>query len=146
MRWGRSLPSALAKIILPSIAIGSHTYTEPKEDRYDGILDVNSAQEILPTILQANYRTYAPLCIGDWSNEEGARFAPAMIASGVWGGAFDLQFAHERVDNEGKTIKSALERIGFRVRQNPLNAHFECHIEQCISTSSRSLIFRTIIA
>src|SRR5436853_2494414 len=66
---------------LPPIGIGSHLDTQPKGGRYDGILGVNSALEVLRTIHENNYETYAPLCIIDWTNEEGARFPPAMMAS-----------------------------------------------------------------
>jgi acetylornithine deacetylase/succinyl-diaminopimelate desuccinylase-like protein len=123
---------------IPPIALGSHLDTQPKGGRYDGILGVNAALEALRTIHQAGYKTYAPLCVVDWTNEEGARFAPAMIASGVWGGAFELEYAHQRTDSDGISIKSELERIGFlgpigcSFVQNPLSAHFECHIEQGI--------------
>lgn len=123
---------------IPPIALGSHLDTQPKGGRYDGILGVNSALEVLRTVHDAGYKTYAPLCVVDWTNEEGARFPPAMIASGVWGGAFDLKYAHDRADSEGKTIKHELERIGFlgstgcSFEENPLSAHFECHIEQGI--------------
>ena len=121
---------------LPPIGIGSHLDTQPKGGRYDGVLGVNSALEVLRTIHENNYETYAPLCIINWTNEEGARFPPAMIASGVWGGAFDLDYAHSRTDSEGKSIKNELKRIGFlgetgcSYHENPLSAHFECHIEQ----------------
>ena len=121
---------------VPPIALGSHLDTQPKGGRYDGILGVNCALEVLRTIHEHNYETYAPLCIIDWTNEEGARFAPAMIASGVWGGAFELDYAHSRADAAGTTIKAELERIGFlgdtdsAYDGNPLSAHLECHIEQ----------------
>jgi len=121
---------------IPPIALGSHLDTQPKGGRYDGILGVNCALEVLRTVKESGYKNYAPLCVVDWTNEEGARFAPAMIASGVWGGAFELKYAHERTDSEGKSIKSELERIGFLGRTpcshagNPISAHLECHIEQ----------------
>lgn len=121
---------------IPPIGLGSHLDTQPKGGRYDGLLGVHAALEVLRTIHDNGHKTYAPLCIVDWTNEEGARFAPAMIASGVWGGAFELGYAHERADPEGRTIKSELERIGFlgstgsSYAGNPLSAHLECHIEQ----------------
>lgn len=121
---------------IPPIALGSHLDTQPKGGRYDGILGVNCALEVLRTVKESGYKNYAPLCVVDWTNEEGARFPPAMIASGVWGGAFELKYAHERTDSEGKSIKGELERIGFLGRTpcshagNPISAHLECHIEQ----------------
>jgi acetylornithine deacetylase/succinyl-diaminopimelate desuccinylase-like protein len=123
---------------IPPIALGSHLDTQPKGGKYDGILGVNSALEVLRTVHVAGLKTYAPLCIVNWTNEEGARFNPAMIASGVWGGAFELEYAHQRMDSDGKTIKSELQRIGFLGQTgcsydvNPFSAHFECHIEQGI--------------
>ena len=123
---------------IPPIALGSHLDTQPKGGKYDGVLGVNCALEVLRTIHEAGYTTFAPLCIVDWTNEEGARFNPAMLASGVWGGAFELDYAHRRADSDGKTIKNELERIGFlgqigcSYAENPLSAHFECHIEQGI--------------
>lgn len=121
---------------LPPIGLGSHLDTQPKGGRYDGIVGVNCALEVLRTLHEAGYESYAPLCIVDWTNEEGARFSPAMIASGVWGGAFELEYAHSRSDSSGKTIKSELETIGYlgdagcSYKDNPLSAHLECHIEQ----------------
>ena len=134
---------------IPPIALGSHLDTQPKGGRYDGILGVNSALEVLRTVYDAGYKTYAPLCVVDWTNEEGARFAPAMIASGVWGGAFDLKYAHDRADSEGKTIQHELNRIGFlgstgcSFEENPFSAHLECHIEQGMYWSSDVLRART---
>jgi len=133
---------------IPPIALGSHLDTQPKGGRYDGILGVNSALEILRTIHDARYQPYAPLRVIDWTNEEGARFPPAMIASGVWGGAFDLEYAHECTDRDGQTVKSELERIGFlgptscSFAENPLSAHFECHIEQGTLIMDCFLTFR----
>jgi acetylornithine deacetylase/succinyl-diaminopimelate desuccinylase-like protein len=121
---------------IPPIGLGSHLDTQPKGGRYDGLLGVHAALEVLRTIHDAGHKTYAPLCIVDWTNEEGARFAPAMIASGVWGGAFELDYAHQRADPDGNSIKHELERTGFLGSTacshvgNPLSAHLECHIEQ----------------
>jgi len=121
---------------IPPIALGSHLDTQPKGGRYDGIVGVNCALEVLRTVHENEYESYAPLCVVDWTNEEGARFAPAMIASGVWGGAFTLDYAHSRTDMEGKSIKQELQGIEFlgdtpcSYEANPLSAHLECHIEQ----------------
>jgi hydantoinase/carbamoylase family amidase len=121
---------------LPPIGIGSHLDTQPTGGKYDGILGVLSGLEVLRTIHHNNITTYAPLAIIDWTNEEGARFPPAMLSSGVWGGAFTTEYGHGRTDPDGFTIKQELERIGFRgsvpcsYEANPLSAHFELHIEQ----------------
>ena len=67
-----------------------------------------------------------------WTNEEGARFPPAMIGSGVWAGIFDLDYGHSRVDPEGKTIRDELERIGYlgtrSCSPSPVKAYYELHI------------------
>lgn len=121
---------------LPPIALGSHLDTQPTGGKYDGILGVMSAVEVLQTIHQNNITTYAPLAVVNWTNEEGARFPPAMLCSGVWGGAFTTEYAHSRPDADGKTLKEELQRIGFlgsvpcSYEANPLLAHFEVHIEQ----------------
>ncbi|KZT26032.1 metallopeptidase [Neolentinus lepideus HHB14362 ss-1] len=121
---------------LPPIAMGSHLDTQPAGGRYDGIVGVLSALEALRTLQDHRVETYAPIAVVNWTNEEGARFPPAMLASGVWGGAFTLEHGHSRTDASGKTVKSELARIGFlgdtgcSCDANPLSAHFEVHIEQ----------------
>ena len=121
---------------LAPIGLGSHLDTQPAGGRYDGILGVNSGLEVLKVIHENNVETYAPLAVIDWTNEEGARFPPAMVSSGVWAEAFTTEYGHTRADAEGATMKTELERIGFlgsepcTYRSNPLTAHFEVHIEQ----------------
>ncbi|KAI1080820.1 putative N-carbamoyl-L-amino acid hydrolase [Whalleya microplaca] len=121
---------------LPPIALGSHLDTQPTGGKYDGILGIISALEVLQTIHANNITTYAPLAIINWTNEEGARFPPAMLCSGVYGGAFTTEYGHSRTDPDGKTLKEELERIGFlgnvpcSFDANPILAHFELHIEQ----------------
>ncbi|KAI0015905.1 putative N-carbamoyl-L-amino acid hydrolase [Xylariomycetidae sp. FL0641] len=121
---------------IPPIALGSHLDTQPTGGRYDGILGVVSALEVLKTVHANNIATYAPLAVVNWTNEEGARFPPAMMCSGVYGGAFTTEWGHSRTDSDGKTIKEELDRIGFlgdvpcSFEANPISAHFEVHIEQ----------------
>lgn len=121
---------------LPPIGIGSHLDTQPTGGKYDGILGVTTGMEVLKTIHTNNITTYAPLAVINWTNEEGARFPPAMLSSGVWGGAFTTEYGHNRTDLEGCTLKQELEKIGFlgdvpcSYEANPLSAHFEVHIEQ----------------
>lgn len=121
---------------LAPIGLGSHLDTQPTGGRYDGILGVMSAIEVLKTLHQHNVTTYAPVAVVNWTNEEGARFPPAMLCSGVWGGEFTTEWAHSRTDPEGHTLKEELERIGYLGKipssydANPLLAHFEVHIEQ----------------
>lgn len=121
---------------LPPIGLGSHLDTQPTGGKYDGILGVVSAMEVLQVLHQNNITTYAPVAVVNWTNEEGARFPPAMLCSGVWGGAFTTEYAHSRSDPEGKTLGEELKKIGYlgptpcSYEANPLLAHFEVHIEQ----------------
>jgi N-carbamoyl-L-amino-acid hydrolase len=119
---------------LPPIAIGSHLDTQPTGGKYDGIIGVLSGLEILRTLNDAGYETNAPIEVIDWTNEEGSRFAPAMLSSGVFAGAFDKQYAYDRTDREGLRFGDELERIGYKgdvpVGDHKLGAFFELHIEQ----------------
>jgi len=119
---------------LPPIAIGSHLDTQPCGGKFDGIVGVLSGLEVVRTLNDANYVTNAPLEVINWTNEEGSRFAPPMLASGVFAGVFDLDFAHSRKDREGKKFGEELERIGYcgktKCGDHKLGAYFELHIEQ----------------
>jgi beta-ureidopropionase / N-carbamoyl-L-amino-acid hydrolase len=119
---------------IPPIAMGSHLDTQPTGGKFDGVLGVLSALEALRTLIDAGYETFAPIEIVNWTNEEGARFAPAMVSSGVFAGAFEEKWASSRADRNGITFGAALETIGYRGPQrcgdHPLSAFFELHIEQ----------------
>jgi N-carbamoyl-L-amino-acid hydrolase len=119
---------------IPPIAMGSHLDTQPTGGKFDGVLGVLGALEALRTLHEAGYETFAPIEVVNWTNEEGARFAPAMVASGVFSGAFDHAWASSRKDPEGITFAEALEKIGYRGPQksgeHPLSGFFELHIEQ----------------
>ena len=119
---------------LAPIAMGSHLDTQPTGGKFDGVLGVLGALEALRTLHQADYETNAPLEIVNWTNEEGARFAPAMVASGVFAGVFTPDFAYSRADRDGKTFGEELERIGYkgneRAGARKFAAMFELHIEQ----------------
>ncbi|TVY47795.1 N-carbamoyl-L-amino-acid hydrolase [Lachnellula occidentalis] len=121
---------------LPPIAIGSHLDTQPTGGRYDGILGVVSGMEVLRVMHENNITTYAPLAVINWTNEEGARFAPAMLGSGVWAGQFTTEYGHARADVKGIKLGDELERIGYVGTEksswetNPILAYFEVHIEQ----------------
>jgi N-carbamoyl-L-amino-acid hydrolase len=119
--------------LLP-IAMGSHLDTQPTGGKFDGVLGVLGALEAMKTLHEAGYETNAPIEIANWTNEEGSRFAPAMLASGVYAGAFTRDYAYEREDRQGVTYLDALEGIGYRGAE-PVGAHrfqamFELHIEQ----------------
>ncbi len=119
---------------IPPIAMGSHLDTQPTGGKFDGALGVLAALEALRTLHLAGYETFAPIEVVNWTNEEGARFAPAMIASGVFAGVFTRDWAAARADRGGETFGDALEKIGYRGPQrcgdHRLSAFFEVHIEQ----------------
>jgi beta-ureidopropionase / N-carbamoyl-L-amino-acid hydrolase len=119
---------------LPPIAMGSHLDTQPTGGKFDGVLGVLGALEVLRTLHEQGYETNAPIEIVNWTNEEGSRYAPAMLASGVFAGAFTRDFAYAREDRDGKRFDGELERIGYRgdepVGSRKLGAYFELHIEQ----------------
>jgi N-carbamoyl-L-amino-acid hydrolase len=119
---------------VPPIAIGSHMDTQPTGGKFDGNLGVLAALEVLRTLEAAGYETFAPIELVNWTNEEGARFSPPMLASGVFAGMFARDWACARTDAEGATFGAALEAIGERGGEtcgaHPLSAFFELHIEQ----------------
>ena len=119
---------------VPPIAFGSHLDTQPTGGKFDGVLGVLAALEALRTLVEAGYETYAPIEVVNWTNEEGSRFAPAMVSSGVFGGAIEKQWAQSRQDRDGTTFAAALDAIGYRgperCGEHPLSAFFELHIEQ----------------
>jgi len=119
---------------LPPVVCGSHLDTQPTGGKFDGVFGVLAGLEVIRTLNDSGIETEAPIEVSVWTNEEGSRFAPAMIASGVFAGVFDLEFGHSRADPDGKTIGEELDRIGYRGDQrpgdHPIRAFFEAHIEQ----------------
>src|SRR5499433_3224442 len=119
---------------IPPIAMGSHLDTQPTGGKFDGVLGVLGALEALRTMVQAGYETYAPIEVINWTNEEGSRFAPAMLASGTFARVFERDWAAARRDRAGVGFGEALEAIGYRGGEpcgaQPLSAFFELHIEQ----------------
>ena len=111
------------------VGMGSHLDTQPFGGKFDGVFGVLAGLEVIRTLNERNIRTTTPLAVVNWTNEEGARFAPAMLASGVYGGAFDLDWAHSRraVDT-GATLLDELKRIGYHgdlpVQQQEFSAFF----------------------
>ncbi|MCF3934293.1 Zn-dependent hydrolase [Acuticoccus sp. M5D2P5] len=116
------------------ISFGSHLDTQPAGGKFDGILGVLAGLEAIRTLNAAGYRTTAPLTLINWTNEEGARFAPAMMCSGVYAGEIGLDAALATTDNDGKTFGAELDRIGYRgtepVGARRFGAYIELHIEQ----------------
>ncbi|MCM2131262.1 M20 family metallo-hydrolase [Larsenimonas rhizosphaerae] len=119
---------------LPPIATGSHLDTQPNGGRFDGVLGVLAGLEVFRTLSEHDITTTHPLMLVVWTNEEGSRFAPAMVASGTWAGAFDTEYTLTRTDRDGITFGQALEAIGFTgdtpVGEPHLSHFIELHIEQ----------------
>jgi beta-ureidopropionase / N-carbamoyl-L-amino-acid hydrolase len=119
---------------LPPIAMGSHLDTQPTGGKFDGTLGVLGALEAMRTLHETGYETNAPVEIVNWTNEEGSRFAPAMLASGVFAGVFTPEYAYARTDRDGKTFGEELARIGYqggeKAGAHKFSAMFELHIEQ----------------
>ena len=116
------------------VYVGSHLDTQPTGGKYDGVLGVLGALEAVRTMNDLGIRTKHPIVVTNWANEEGARFAPAMLASGVFAGVIDLDYAYGRTDLDGKTYGAELERIGWKgpeeVGARRMHAYYELHIEQ----------------
>lgn len=119
---------------LAPVITGSHLDTQPTGGKFDGVYGVLAGLEVIETLNQLNIVTQHPLEVVVWTNEEGARFSPAMVGSGVWAGAFSEAYGHAAVDKNGASIGGELERIGFlgavEAVAGPVHAAFELHIEQ----------------
>lgn len=119
---------------LAPVMTGSHLDSQPTGGRFDGVLGVMGGLEALRTIHENNIPTPRGLILVDWTNEEGSRFAPAMVASGVWAGVLDRDWAYARTDRRGLSLGGELERIGYQgslpVQKWPIHAYWEYHIEQ----------------
>ena len=116
------------------VYVGSHLDTQPTGGKYDGVLGVLGGLEILRSLNDLGVKTKHPIVVTNWTNEEGTRFAPAMLASGVFAGMHTEEWAYAREDAEGKSFGDELARIGWRgdetVGARKMHAFFELHIEQ----------------
>ena len=119
---------------LPPVMCGSHIDTQPTGGKFDGNYGVLAGLEVVRTLNERNIVTRAPIEVAFWTNEEGSRFVPVMMGSGVFASAFSLEHAWSARDVDGKSVKDELERIGFvgaqRPGDHPVGAYFEAHIEQ----------------
>jgi beta-ureidopropionase / N-carbamoyl-L-amino-acid hydrolase len=119
---------------LPPVLIGSHVDSQYNGGQYDGVVGVLGALEVVETLETENIETHRPIEIVAWSNEEGVRFQPDMLGSGVYTGKFDLEYAYDRTDKEGNRFGDELERIGYRGQKpcdaEELHCYFEMHVEQ----------------
>jgi N-carbamoyl-L-amino-acid hydrolase len=119
---------------LPPIVTGSHIDTQPTGGKFDGNYGVLAGLEVVRTLNERGIRTEAPIEVAFWTNEEGSRFVPVMMGSGVFCGAFSLETAYAARDVDGQSVGEELDRIGYRGGQtpgdHPIGAYFEAHIEQ----------------
>jgi len=116
------------------VYVGSHLDTQPTGGKYDGVLGVLGGLEIIRTLNDLGIKTKHPIVATNWTNEEGTRYAPAMLSSGVFAGMHTQDWAYAREDAEGKKFGDELQRIGWRgeeeVGARKMHAFFELHIEQ----------------
>jgi len=119
---------------LRPIVTGSHIDTQPTGGKFDGNYGVLAGLEVVRTLNERGVRTEAPIEVAFWTNEEGSRFVPVMMGSGVFCGAFSLETAYAARDVDGKSVGDELKRIGYHGDQvpgdHPIGAYFEAHIEQ----------------
>jgi len=119
---------------LPPVMTGSHIDTQPTGGKFDGNYGVLAGVEVVRTLNDHGIETEAPIEVAFWTNEEGSRFVPVMMGSGVFAKAFTLEHAYAARDTEGKSVREELERIGYigdeEPGDHPIGAYFEAHIEQ----------------
>jgi len=119
---------------LPPVMTGSHIDTQPTGGKFDGCYGVLAGLEVMRTLNDHGIETEAPLELAIWTNEEGTRFVPVMMGSGVFAGVFPLRTALDAADVEGKRVEDELRAIGYageaEVGGRPVGAYFEAHIEQ----------------
>lgn len=116
------------------VYVGSHLDTQPTGGKFDGVLGVLGGLEIIRTLNDLGIKTKHPIIATNWTNEEGTRYAPAMLSSGVFAGMHTQDWAYDREDAEGRKFGDELQRIGWRgdeeVGTRKMHAFFELHIEQ----------------
>ncbi|WP_025804510.1 Zn-dependent hydrolase [Pseudomonas chlororaphis] len=119
---------------LPPVMTGSHIDTQPTGGKFDGCYGVMAGLEVIRTLNDLGLQTEAPIEVVVWTNEEGSRFPPCMMGSGVFAGKFDLDDTLRKQDEQGLSVGSELQRIGYAgsraVLGHPVGAYFEAHIEQ----------------
>ena len=119
---------------LAPVVTGSHGDSQPAGGKFDGIYGVLAGLEVVRTLNDHGIQTDRSIEVINWTNEEGSRFAPAMIASGVYTGVFALEYGLSRTDANGITIGQALQSIGYAGTEpmggRDIHAAFELHIEQ----------------
>jgi N-carbamoyl-L-amino-acid hydrolase len=116
------------------VLVGSHVDSQYSGGRFDGVIGVLGALEVVESLSDAGEVTGRPIEVVSWTNEEGVRFQPDLLGSGVFSGRFDRDFAYSRADSEGVTVEEALDRIGYKgeapCEPRELHCYLELHIEQ----------------
>lgn len=118
---------------LPPVVMGSHLDTQPKGGRFDGIYGVLCGLEVIRCLNERGIQSNRSIEIAVWTNEEGARFTPAMFGSAVFTGELPLQVALDACDAKGVSVADELEatgHVGGLPFKRPFDAYFEAHIEQ----------------
>ncbi|MCP9269645.1 Zn-dependent hydrolase [Xenorhabdus sp. XENO-1] len=127
------------------VYIGSHLDTQPTGGKFDGVLGVLSGLEVVRLMNDLNIKTKHPIVVANWTNEEGSRFVPSMLASGVFAGIYPLSYGHSRQDQNGNRLGDELKRTGWLgnepVGAKKIHAYFEYHIEQgpILETENKSI-------
>lgn len=118
----------------PQVYIGSHLDTQPTGGKFDGVLGVLSALEVVRTLNDRGIQTKRSIVVTNWTNEEGSRFAPSMLASAVFAGVYPLDYAYNLKDQQGIKLYDELQRTGWLgsepVGARAMHAYIEYHIEQ----------------
>ncbi|MFG6118008.1 Zn-dependent hydrolase [Thalassobacillus sp. B23F22_16] len=132
--FGNMYARRKGKKVLPPVVLGSHLDTQPAGGRFDGVLGVLLALEVVNTLNDHNIETDRPVEIVNFTNEEGARFEPPMLGSGGIAGVFDQEYVYSRKDRDGHSFQEELQRIGYKgEKENRLgdfHSYVELHIEQ----------------
>jgi N-carbamoyl-L-amino-acid hydrolase len=127
----------------PPVLVGSHVDSQYNGGRFDGVIGVLGALEVVESLNDRGVRTDHPIEVVSWTNEEGVRFQPDLLGSGVFAGQFDVEFAHSRTDDAGNTVAEELERIGYLgetpCRPRDLHRYLELHVEQGPTLDDRDL-------
>ena len=118
----------------PAVITGSHLDTQPTGGKFDGVYGVLAGLEVLRTLHENNISTVHPVEVVVWTNEEGSRFIPSCLGSGVWNGTFSIEDSYKITDKDGISVGEELERIGYKgtlpAKPRATKAAFEAHIEQ----------------
>lgn len=118
----------------PPVMAGSHLDSQPTGGKFDGAYGVLAGLEVIRTLNEHDVETQAPVEVAVWTNEEGSRFSPAMMGSGVFTGTFDADTIRATTDHDGLTFGEELQRIGYagdeRAGEHPVAVYYEAHIEQ----------------